>query len=91
MFQYEEGRFYLNNEERQKVAEVTFKLLNENVYVLDSTWVDPSLRGRGIAAQLVEAVVNKAKTEGKMIIPLCSYARVLFERNKAYQEIWYKD
>lgn len=90
MFQYEEGRFYLNDDSGKKLAEVTFKSSNDNVYILDSTWVDPSLRGKGLAQKLVDNVVEKARNESKKIVPLCSYARILFERNEKYSDVWEK-
>ncbi|MDD3221793.1 MAG: N-acetyltransferase [Clostridia bacterium] len=36
--------------------------------------VDDSMRGRGIAGQLVEKVVTEAEGENKEIVPICSYA-----------------
>lgn len=36
--------------------------------------VDDSMRGKGIAGQLVEKVVVEAEGENKEIVPICSYA-----------------
>ena len=44
--------------------------------------VEPSMRGNGIAAQLVEHVVSDAKNEGKEIIPTCSYAAAWMKEHK---------
>ena len=44
--------------------------------------VEPSMRGNGIAAQLVEHVVSDAKNEGKEIIPTCSYAAAWMREHK---------
>ena len=40
---------------------------------LYSTFVPPTDRGRGIAARLVEAAVQHARSEGLRIIPSCWY------------------
>lgn len=44
--------------------------------------VEPSMRGNGIAAILVEHVVSDAKNEGKEIIPTCSYAAAWMREHK---------
>lgn len=44
--------------------------------------VEPSMRGNGIAAQLVEHVVSDAKNEGKEIILTCSYAAAWMREHK---------
>jgi predicted GNAT family acetyltransferase len=40
---------------------------------LYSTYVPPADRGRGVAASLVQAAVEYARTEGYRIIPSCWY------------------
>ena len=44
--------------------------------------VKPSMRGNGLAAILVEHVVNEAKEENKEIIPTCSYARAWLKEHE---------
>jgi predicted GNAT family acetyltransferase len=44
-----------------------------DVLELYSTYVPPADRGRGIAARLVQAAVNYARSEGLRIIPSCWY------------------
>jgi predicted GNAT family acetyltransferase len=56
------------------VAEVTFPALRDGVVVLDHTFVDGSLRGRGIAGELVEAAYEAIKADGKKAEVTCPYA-----------------
>ena len=44
--------------------------------------VNPSMRGKGLAADLVEQVVMEAKKEGKEVIPTCSYAAAWMKQHK---------
>lgn len=89
-FKYEPGRFYQLNEQGQLVAEVTFQVAPDKpVYILDHTFVDPSLRGQGVAGQLVATVVEKARADHKQIMPLCSYARKEFDRKPEYADVYY--
>ena len=60
-FQREPGRIYAMNGEKL-VAEVTFPE-RDGVAVIDHTFVDDSLRGQGVAGQLVRAAVDQIRTE----------------------------
>ncbi len=51
------------------------------------TGVPGEVGGRGIAAKLTEAAVAAARAEGWKIAPLCSYARVWFERHPEHGDL----
>jgi predicted GNAT family acetyltransferase len=89
MYLYEKGRIYLNDEGGNMIAEVTYTEDQPNVYIIDHTFVDPVLRGQGIASKLVAEVVLKARREGRKIIPLCPFAKREFENKSEYHDIWY--
>ena len=89
MFQHKNNRFFMNDENGKMVAEITYSV-SDKIIIIDHTFVDPSLRGQGIASKLVDSVVELAKKENKKIIPLCPYAKKLFEISEAYQKIWYR-
>ena len=44
--------------------------------------VNPSMRGRGIAAELVKRVISDAREKGMSVIPTCSYAAAWVRNNK---------
>src|SRR4051794_35426216 len=54
-----------------------------DVMTLVHTEVDPSLRGSGVAGQLVQAAVAHAHQQGLRIDPQCEYARAYLERHPA--------
>lgn len=84
-FQEEKGRIFLNDENGNMIAEATFP--GEDVWHFNRTFVDSSLRGQGVAAKLVKAVVEKARAEGKKIVPECSYAIAEFEKKTEYHDV----
>jgi predicted GNAT family acetyltransferase len=45
--------------------------------------VSPELRGTGLGQQLVEKAVAFAKETQLKVIPICSYARAVMQRNPA--------
>ena len=50
--------------------------------VIYHTDVDKEYGGKGIALRLLQAIVVKAKEEGKRIKPECSYVRHVFEKDR---------
>lgn len=87
-FTHEPGRFYANDDTGRLQAEVTYQLIDDGqAFAIDHTFVDPSLRGQGIAAQLIREVVDLARTEGKTIEPLCTYARHAFATTPEYADV----
>ena len=79
------GVFFLERDGR-RVAELTYTLSGETALV-DHTFVEPRLRGGTIAPSLVEAAVRWARKENHRIVPLCSYVRTVFDRNRAYDDV----
>ncbi|SFF96669.1 GNAT family N-acetyltransferase [Sporolactobacillus nakayamae] len=83
------NRFYMLDEQKE-VGEIMYTEDRPSVLSINHTFVDPNYRGQHIAQQLIQAVVDLAIAEQKKILPVCSYAKVLFERHKEYQKIEYK-
>ena len=57
------------------------------VRVADHTLVPPAIGGRGIAAMLVEALVEDARAQGFKISPLCSYVVAKFEDHPDWADV----
>ena len=70
----EENRIYAKNNDGMLVAEITFQTKENNIYNIDYTFVDESLRGQGIAGKLVEEAVKTIKEKGGKVEATCSYA-----------------
>lgn len=77
-----ENKFFHQNDEGEEIAVITYKPSedSDDVVEADHTFVDPSLRGQGIAEQLVERLVEEMEDEGKKIKPVCPYVVKLFDR-----------
>ena len=80
------GQFVLY-EDDTRVGEVTFYADGENKIVLDHTGVDPQFGGRGYAKQLVLHVVDYARENHLKIVPVCSYAKRVFERDESLNDV----
>ncbi len=83
-FSYTPERIYMNDISGMLLAEVTFPLRGKNVYEIDHTFVDPSLEGRGIGSQLVEAAVKQILDAGGKARPTCPFAVYWFRKHPEY-------
>ncbi|GIX25519.1 MULTISPECIES: GNAT family N-acetyltransferase [Caldimonas] len=62
--------------------------LRDGIMHMTHTGVPPALRGRGIAALLVQAALDHARAHGLKVHPLCSYVRSYMERHPETQVLW---
>ena len=69
-----------------RLAELTYTVAGSRV-ILDHTQVDDALRGTGTGAKLVAAAVEWARAEKVMLMPLCPFARSVFDRTPAYADV----
>lgn len=65
---------FKRDEGGEVIAEVTFPKVRDGVVAIDHTFVDDSLRGRGIAGELVEAAYEAIKADGVKAVVTCPYA-----------------
>ncbi|GAA6394233.1 Uncharacterised protein [uncultured Flavonifractor sp.] len=79
-FQHERERIFALDEQGKLVAEVTFPI-SEGVADIDHTFVDQSLRGQGVAGQLLDAAVRQIRMEGLRAKATCSYAAKWFKEH----------
>ena len=85
-FRKEPGRIFATDETGKLLAEVTFPE-QEGIAVINHTFVDDSLRGQGIAGQLLRAVADTLRQEGRKAKPTCSYAVHWFETHPEEQDL----
>lgn len=69
------------------VAKIIYKPAEPGVIIATSTVVDPSLRGQGIAKELLDRLADFARKEGLKIRPQCSYVVKAFERYNEYEDV----
>ena len=73
----------------KRLAEMTYTVAGTRV-IIDHTDVDAALRGTGAGAKLVKAAVEWARTENARLLPLCPFARSVFDKTPAYSDVLVK-
>lgn len=82
-----ENKFYIGDDIKEPIAEITFVESGEDRIVVDHTYVSDELRGQGVAGKLVEEVVQYAREKKKRIIPLCPYVKNKMNKTPEYQDV----
>lgn len=87
----EKGVFFINDENEHRIAELTYFWNQTNVFSIDHTWIDDSLRGQGVAKILFNKAIHFARDKNVKIIPICSYASAMFQRDSSLADVLYID
>ena len=83
--------FYIGESQEDAIGRITFAVESEDVIVADHTFVNPDYRGKNIARQLLDRLVDYAREKHLKIRPQCSYVVKAFEKYREYQDIIAKD
>lgn len=81
-----EGLFFIE-ENNQKVGKLYFRLQGKDRMVIEHTEVSPAMEGKGLGKQLVDKAVEYARQHQFKIIPLCKFAKSVFQRFKGYEDV----
>lgn len=73
------GMFYAG-QEGAILAELVYSLPSVGKMIIEHTEVDDSLKGKGIGLQLVHTAVDYARNHHIKIVPLCSFAKSVFDK-----------
>ncbi len=80
------GMFYVEEEDKL-LAELVYSIPSADKIIIEHTEVDDALSGKGVGKQLVEAAIDYTRLNKIKIIPLCPFARSVFEREKDWQDV----
>lgn len=80
------GAFYVQTE-AGRLAELRYSRTSAQTVVLEHTDVSEALRGQGVGRRLVEAAVEWARRTGTRFVPVCTYARTVFEQYPGLRDV----
>lgn len=73
------GIFYVG-QDGAMLAEMVYTKPSEDKMIIEHTEVDDSLAGKGVGKQLLNAAVDYARKNNMKIIPLCPFAKSVFDK-----------
>jgi uncharacterized protein len=68
-------------------AAMTYSRAGTNLNIIDHTEVPDAMRGRSVGQALVRRAVEDARAEGRLILPLCPFAKAQIERHQEWQDV----
>ena len=68
-------------------AAMTYSIAGDDLLIIDHTEVSEKFRGQGVGRKLLDAIVAKARAENKKIMPLCPYAKSVFEKVSTIRDV----
>lgn len=86
-FTHNENQIALYSETGELLAEITFPYIDKDTVDINHTFVDPSLRGQGIAGKLMNELTDELRKRGLKAVPTCSYAVGWFEKHPEYSHL----
>lgn len=86
-FTKEANRILLRGEDGKVTALAEFPPLTEGLVEVTRTYVDPSLRGRGIAGKLMEQTALLLRESDRRARPRCPYAVHWFSEHPEFEDV----
>ncbi len=80
------GVFFIERDGK-RLAEMAYSAAGDNRIIINHTVVSDELRGTGSGARLVEAAVQWARGGRKTILPLCPFAKSVFDKTPGYSDV----
>ncbi len=80
------GVFYVE-QEKKVLAEMTYVWAGEDKIIIDHTEVSDILAGKGVGKQMVAKAVDFARDKGIKIMPLCPFAKSVFDKVKEFNDV----
>lgn len=86
-FDRESKGFFKATEDGQEAGRMTYSWANNDRIIIDHTEVNDAFRGRKVGNLMVEAAVEFARKAGIKIIPLCPFAKSVFDKTPEYKDV----
>ncbi len=82
------GRFTIFDN-GEYAGEMTFTWAGKTKFIIDHTGVEEKFGGKGFGKKLVMQSVEYARKNNVKIIPLCPYAKKVFDRTESIRDVLY--
>lgn len=80
------GYFYIDNNGKQQ-AKMTFVFAGSDKIIIDHTEVADGNEGKGLGKKMVTKAVEFAREKNIKIIPLCPFAKSVFDKTPEYKDV----
>ena len=81
------GKALYIEENGERLAEMTYVWAGTGMFIIDHTEVSPDFNGKGVGKKLVMAAVEYARANNLKIIPLCPFAKNVFDKTSVFRDV----
>jgi predicted GNAT family acetyltransferase len=74
-------------EDGKEAGKMTYTWAGDSKFIIDHTEVSPDFNGKGVGKKLVMAAVEYARTNNLKIIPLCPFAKSVFDKVEEIRDV----
>lgn len=75
------GTYWKGTENNETAGLMSYSKAGDDKIIIDHTEVMPAFNGKGVGKQLVLEAVKWARENNVKIMPLCPFARSVFDKN----------
>jgi predicted GNAT family acetyltransferase len=86
-YTYQKHELFVLKEDGNYLVHATFPMFEEGVVNIDHTFVDPSLRGQGVASVMMHDVMKYLKENHMKVVATCPYAVVWLKKHQEYNDM----
>tara|TARA_B100000795_G_scaffold249412_1_gene216927 strand:- start:2373 stop:2651 length:279 start_codon:yes stop_codon:yes gene_type:complete len=83
----EEKGVFKASENNIEAGMMTYTWVGTDRFIIDHTEVKPEFKGKNVGNKLVMAAVEFARKMNVSIIPLCSFAKSVFDKTKDIRDV----
>lgn len=83
----EDKGFFKAIEEEKQAGKMTYSWAGTERFIIDHTEVDSEFNGQGVGKKMVLAAVDFARTNNKKILPLCPFAKSVFDKVEEIRDV----
>lgn len=86
-FNKETKGFFKATEDDKEAGRMTYSWAGKEKFIIDHTEVSSEFKGKNVGKQLVMAAVIYARENNLKIIPLCPFAKNVFDRMEEIRDV----
>jgi uncharacterized protein len=86
-FNREKKGHFSASEDGIEAGRMTYSWAGPEKFIIDHTEVNPAFSGRGVGKMLVMAAVGYARQNGFKILPLCPFAKSVFDKDPEIADV----
>lgn len=79
--------YFAASENSTEMGRITYTMAGDTKLIIDHTEVSAAYEGHGLGKKLVFAVVDYARTNNIKILPVCTFAKAVFDKTPEIQDV----